>query len=295
MAVGTLGTTPSANFIPEVWANEVSDATQARTVLGALVDRQWESQLKFGDTIHIVDASNPAVRIKSEDTSATFSNITETMQNIQVTRHAYVGFLVEQIAETQASISLRSLYTNKAGYSLTAFMEGDATSGLVSLGNGFSQSVGTLGQDPTLDNLIRAVQYLDDGDVPEEDRYFAVTPAIHAALLKMDAFTSRDYGAENALQRAMVGDVLGTRVYKTSLLNNNPAAANQGYGWFCHKFGVALIVQQQPEVHSQWDLKEFGFGTMIDTFYQFAERLIAPSTLGGSTSTDRFNVAVCGA
>ena len=284
----------------EIWAREVSEATQANTVLSDLVDRQYEKELRSsGDTVHIRDRSNPAVRVKSEDTSATYANITETMQNITVNRQAYVGFLIEDIAETQADISLRDTYSEAAGYSLTAFIEGDATSGLVSLGNSFSQAVGTLGVDPTADQLVRAVQYLDDGDVPEDGRYFAVTPAIHAALLKMDLFTRQEYvgqaDAETAVKRAHVGRVYNAPVYKTSLLNANPSASAQGYGWFNHTNGVALIIQRMPQVHSQYSTSEFGWITMVDVSYQFAERLIAPSRRGGSTSTDRFNVAVAGA
>ena len=45
-----------------------------------------------------------------------------------------------------------------------------------------------------------------------------------------------------------------SNVGKSSLLNNNPSAANQGYGWFNHRDGVALVIQQEPEVNAQWDL-----------------------------------------
>lgn len=263
------------------------------------MDRQYESQLKSGDTIHITSRSNPAVRVKSEDTTATYANIVEAVQDIQVTRQAYVGFLIEDIAEVQASISLRDSYTGAAGYSLTAYLEGDITSGLVGLGDNFSQAVGTLGVDPTPDQIIRASQYLDDGDVPEDGRFFMVSPAIHAALLKQDLFTRQEYvgqaDAETAVKRAHVGRVYNAPVYKSSLMNNNPAAASQSYGWFCHKNGVALIVQRTPQVHSQYSTGEFGWITMIDFIYQFAERSISTSALGGGTENDRFNVAVLGA
>ena len=39
MAVSTTGITPAANFLPTVWSQHVSDATQAATVLPDLVDR----------------------------------------------------------------------------------------------------------------------------------------------------------------------------------------------------------------------------------------------------------------
>lgn len=296
MAVNTTGITPAANFIPEIWSTDVSDAVQANTVLMDLVDRKYESEMRHGDVIHIQDSSNPAVRIKAEDTSATWANITETQQNITINRQAYVAFLVEDIAEVQASIDLRSMYTKKAGYSLTAFIEGDVTSGLASLPDDFSQLVGTLGSDPSDDDLIRAVQYLDDADAPADGRFLYGSPAFHAALLKMDKFTRQEYvgqsDAEKAVKRAKVGMVYNAPVYISTLANNNPAAANQSYAWFCHKNGVALIVQRKPETHTDYIILETAWGVLVDVIYQFAERLIAPATLGGGTSTDAHNVGI---
>src|ERR1051326_215180 len=124
MAVNTIGVTPAANFLPSVWADEVSDAAQANTGLADLVDRSFEDQLPFGRIIAIPDPSIPAVRVKSEDTTATWSNRTETQQTITVSRQAYVAFLVEDIVDVQSKYDLRSAYTEKAGYSLIAWVEG---------------------------------------------------------------------------------------------------------------------------------------------------------------------------
>lgn len=297
MAINTTGISPAANFIPEIWAPEISDATQAHTGLVDLVDRSFEDDMKSGDIIHIQDWSNPAVRVKTEDTAATISNRTETQQNITINRQAYVRFLVEDIAELQSKYNIRSGYTTKSTYSLMAYIEGDLTSGLASLPSSFSQLVGTLGADPSTDNLIRSVQYLDDGDVPEGDRFFYMSPPTHAALLKQDVFVSGDYGPTGAISSGRVTKpVYGATAHVSSLANNNPSAASQSYSWFCHKKGVALIIQRTPQVHAPWwNTDYFGWDTVIDVIYQFGERLIAPSTLGGGTSDDRFNVGVRGA
>lgn len=84
----------AANFLTTVWASDVSEAAQANTMLAGLVDRQYEKDLRFGRTVVIRDRSNPAVRIKTEDTSATYSNITETQQTLTISRQAYCAFLV---------------------------------------------------------------------------------------------------------------------------------------------------------------------------------------------------------
>jgi len=283
----------------EIWDTEAGDAAQATIVLAELVDTQFEKKMRMGDIIRIVDKSNPAVRVKTEDASATYANITETNQAITINRQAYVAFLIEDILDVQAQTDLRQMYTSKAGYSLMAFVEGDATSGLVSLPSSFSQLVGTLGSDPTDDDLLQAVTLLDQNDVPREDRFFYCAPATHTALLKIEKFVNQQHvgqaAAERAITKAKVGMVYGAPVYMSSLADNNPAAASQSYSWFCHKRGVALIRQRMPRTHVDYVLLETGFGVLVDVIYQFAERLIAPKTLGGGTSSDVFNVGVRGA
>ncbi len=294
-SINTTGITTVANFIPEVWSRELSDAAQAWTGLSSLVDRQYEADLSVGDIVHIADASNPAVSVKTEDTTGAYANIVETKQDITVSRQAYTAFIVEDMAELQSQYAVRSNYTGKSVYSLMAYVEGDASAGLASLPSSFSQLVGALGSDPTTDNLIGAVKYLDDADVPEGDRFFYMSPGTHASLLKQDVFVSGDYGPAGAVSTGRVTKpVYGATTHVSSLASNSPATAGQSYSWFCHKKGVAMIIQQTPEVHTQYEVLEFGWGVGVNIIYQFAERLIGPKDLGGTTSTDVFNVGIRG-
>jgi hypothetical protein len=300
LAINTITVTTANVFIPEVWAADISDATQATCVLPELVDRSFDDEVaNFGQIIHISDLSNPAVRVKAADTAATYSNVTETDQDITINRHIYCAFLQEDMVKIQARVDLQEKYASKTGYSLMAFIEGDITSGLCGLPDNFSQTVGTLGNDPTDDDLIRATQYLDDGDVPRTDRFIYASPAYYHGLRKLDRFTRQEYvgqdAAEKAVKQAMVGKLENAPVYMSSLANGNPAAASQSYSWFCHKQGVTLIMQRTPTVHQQFDLLNIGTGTVVDAIFQHAERLLPPSTLGGGTSDDRFNVSLAGA
>ena len=298
MAISTTGVTPAANFLPTIWAPEVSDAARANTVLATLVDRQYEDNLRMGRVIAIQDLSNPAVRIKAEDTSATYSNITETQQTITVSRQAYCAHLFEDIAEVQSHVDLRSKYTDNMGYSLMAFIEGDVTSGLNSLPDNFSNLVGTLGSDPTIDTLIDAKSYVDRADAPQSDRFWYVSVGFHNALLKQTIMNSSDYRGDAAVQTnrngELVGNIYGAPMYVSTLAASNPGVSGQSYGWYCHRRGVALIIQRDVRVHEQYVLLETGTGVLADVIYQFAERLIAPKTLGGGTSDDKFNAGLRG-
>jgi len=295
MAIGTITATTTANWSPTVWATELSDASEAWTGLADLVDRQFEDELKVGDTVTIPDRANPAVRFKTADTAGTYTNVTETTQNLTINKQAYVGFLVEDIAEIQSKYAVRAGYTEGATYSIMSVVEGDLTSGLAALPSSFSQLVGSLGVDPTTDNMRRAVQYLGDGDVPESGRFFYMSPGVHSSLLAQDVFVSGDYGPTGAIASGRITKpVYGATTHVSTLASANPGTAGQSYAWFCHKRGVALVIQRAPTVHTQWENLEIGWGVVVDTIYNYVERLILPKTLASTTPDDRFNVGIRG-
>lgn len=294
--MNSFNVTSGANFIQETWSAEIEDAVQANTVLMDLVDRRYEKEMKFGDILRINDDANLAVRMKSTDTTATLSNATETQQSITINLHAYCAFLVEDILELQAKYEIRSHKTDKIAYALTSFIEGDVTSGLASLPSSFSQVFGALGSDPTQDDLLACKKALDDADVPQSGRFWYGPPSFHTAILKMGAFTSADYvgmaAAESAQKKGEVGMVYGAKVHVSTLANNNPAAANQSYTWYCHKKGVALIVQQTPKIHTDYTILETGWTVLGNTIYNFAERLILPRTAASTSPNDNHNAAL---
>lgn len=295
MAINTVTVTTHANWIPENWATELEDAATSWIGLSDLVDRSWESDLSVGDTVNKQDRANPAVRFKAADVAATYSNVTETQDVLTVNLQAYVGFLVEDIAELQSKYAVRSTYTQATTYSLMSIVEGDITNGLTSLPDNFSQSVGSLGADPTTDNIIRAVQHLDDKDVPESDRFFYMTPATHASLLKQDVFVSGDYGPTGSVSSGRITKpVYGATTHVSTLASNNPSTSGQSYSWFCHKKGVALAIQRGVTMHEQWENLEIGWGVVGDIIYGFTEHLILPTTLASTTPDDGFNVAILG-
>lgn len=277
---------------------EVSDAAKANTILATLVDRQYEDNMRMGRVAVINNRSNPAVRVKSEDTSATYSNVTETQQTITISRQAYCAFLVEDIAEVQSHVDLRQGYTDDTGYSLMAFIEGDATSGLMSLPASFSQLRGTLGSDPTVDTLIDAKSDLDRADAPQDNRFMYVSPGFHNALLKQAMLTSSDFRGSAAVESNRNGQIMGpvysAKMAVSTLAANSPGVSGQAYGWFCHKRGVALIIQRDIRVHEQYILLETGTGVLADVIYQFAERLILPKTFASTSPDDKFNVGLRG-
>ena len=289
MASGTLTTTQAACHIPEVWSMDTIDAVEASVVIADQVQRKWAKSLTVGDILHIGYISNPSVSAKSANTNIDLEVIgpssAEAAETITVNTHQYVAWALENITDVQSQTDLMSKYTGKAGYALAGAIDIN----LAALATSFSQGVGTLGIELTYDNLLRAWQYLEDGRAPTADRFIVLRPAAIAGILKLDEFKSSDYAGQggSAVREAFLGRILGADTYSSTLAT--VPAGGQCDGWFCHKDGVALIVQNIRS-KTQFDIHMDADVFLSTAIYGYTEVVIPPVTAGGGAATDAFDV-----
>lgn len=287
MANTPITVTTAANHIPTIWSSETIDAVEGKVVLAGLVDRHFEKQLKVGDTLNVPFISNMTANTKTGASNITLNTITEEYDIVTCTTHEHVAFAVEDIVKVQSNTGLRAKYTKKAGYVIGASM--DET--IAALSPSFSQTVGTLGLELTDDNLIRAWQYLEDFDMPGEDRFIYISPAAYAGLMKLDKFMHADYvgGGGKGVRNAYVGKLYGANIH-TSTLHNVPSAG-QCAGWFCHKSGVALIVQH-AKTTTQYSIHEDADVVLTTNLFGTTEIVMPTKAEGGvaGSEVDHANV-----
>lgn len=287
-----------ACHIPELWSTKTRDATEANVVAAGLVDQDFTRPLVGGpgDVMNIPYISNPTANTKTANTNITLEVIgpssAEASQSFSVSTHQHVAFGEENILNVQSQTDLMAKYTGKAGYALAAA----ADTNLHTLPQSFSQTVGTLGVDPTEDNWLRASQHLDDGLAPMDMRFVMARPATFYSLQKTQRFTNADYaGAANAVratERNQIGKVLNAAVYISTLVR--APAANQAENWFCHKLGVYYCSQQMKTNAPQFVIERDADVFLATHIYGYAEALQPPVTAGGGAATDVFNVLVNG-
>ena len=296
---GTLTVTQAACHIPELWSADTRDAVEATVVAAGLVEssKYGLAELKGGpgDTMNIPYISNPTANTKTANTNITLEQIgpsqAEASQAFTISTHQHVAFGVENITEVQSKTNLRAKYTDKAGYALGAA----ADTNLHTLPNLFSQSVGTLGVEPTFDNWLRASQYLDDANAPEESRFIIVRPATYYAMRKLDQFVNADYTATLGrvnTGRDMVGTIFGNVPVHKSTLVRAPAGG-QAENWFCHREGV-YYCSQDLRTRADFVIERDADVVLSTHIYGYAEALQPPITAGGGAATDVFNVLVNG-
>lgn len=293
MALGTnhQTTTDAANFIPELWSDEVIAGYKANIVMGNLVTRINHNGKK-GDTIHIPTPTRGSANAKAADTQVVLQGDTHGTTNISIDKHYEYSVVIEDIVEVQGLSSLRRFYTDDAGYALAKQVDTDIWTQFESLqggtvggsaaalwekavigSNGTTDYTGNSSNAADLtDAGIRAmILTLDNADVPMDNRSLVVPPIASNDMLGIARFTEQAYiGDGNAIKTGKIGSIYGIDVYVSSncpSINSNA----QRVGAMFHKDAIGLV--EQMGVRSQTQYKQEYLGDLFtsDTIYGIGE------------------------
>ncbi len=263
-------------FIPELWSGLAVVEREDALVFGGLVDRRFESELSMGDTIHVPSVSNlGAARTKTSVTAITYVTVTETNTQagddgfdgvtIVVNTHDYQAIAIESIAKLQSDRDMLTLYAGKMGFSLGLAID-DVLAGFM---DNFANTVGTLAVDNDEDDVLRAIQYLDDANAPQADRVMVVSPAQAIAFLKLDVFVHNDYvslhgtvDGKSGLELAYTRSFLTIPIYKSTNVEGTNAAGHDNT--LFHREAVAHITQMNPTPHHDFDIDLFADKVAIE-------------------------------
>ena len=284
----------AANFIPELWSDEVIGAYKSNLVLANLVTKMSHKGKK-GDTIHIPKPTRGSASEKAANTQVTLSAATNTVVDISITSHYEYSKLIEDIAEVQALASMRKFYTDDAGYALASQVDDDLFVIAEGLQGGTVGGSGTalwetavIGGDGTTDYVggtsnatditdagIRGmILKLDNADVPMDNRSLVLPPIASNDLLGINRFTEQQFiGTGDAIKTGKIGQIYGVDVYVSS---NCPtisptSGGDDRIGLLLHK--DALVFAEQLGVRTQTQYKQEYLGDLFtaDTIYGVAE------------------------
>jgi len=312
-------TTTAATFIPEIWSDEIVAAYKKNLVLANIVKRM-NFKGKKGDTVHVPAPTRGSASAKSASTAVTLIAATETEVQVSINKHYEYSRLIEDIVEVQALTSLRSFYTEDAGYALAKQVDSD----LVQLGRYFNGATvgtndyatsnsatkayigsdGTTAYNSTTSNaaaltdaaIRRTIQRLDDNDTPMDGRFFLIPPSSRNTLMGLARYTEQAFigeaGANNTIRNGEIGNLYGIPVFVSS--NADYGAGNTGADRIClmgHK--DAMILVEQVGVRSQTQYKQEYLATLYtaDTLYG-VKAMRTAATTGAALSSSAFALAV---
>jgi N4-gp56 family major capsid protein len=309
-------TTTAATFIPEIWSDEIVAAYKKNLVMANLVKRM-NFKGKKGDTVHIPAPTRGNANAKTATNAVTLIVATETEVSVSIDKHYEYSRLIEDIVEVQALTSLRSFYTEDAGYALAKQIDVD----LIQLGRAFNgATIGTndyatsaastkafIGSDGTTaynsstsnaaaltDAAIRrTIQRLDDNDTPMDGRFFIIPPSSRNTLMGLARYTEQAFvGDGNAIRNGEIGNLYGIPVFVTS--NADFGAGNSGADRIClmgHRDSMVLVEQMGVRTQTQYKQEYLANLLTADTLYG-VKAMRTAGTTGAALSSSAFALAV---
>lgn len=265
--------TTAAQFIPQIWSKEVLIARENSLVFSMLVNHQYERDARIGNTVNVAAISNLSTQTKSLSANAAtvYETITEANTAITIGTWAYSAIAVETATKQQVHSDLLALYAPKQGYALAQKVDDD----LAALPDDFSQTVGTLIAELTYEDVLRARQYLNDADVPLDDRVIVVSPAQEAGFMKLNHFINGDYSniagnpQASQKQKAYMGTWLKMPVYMSVNVEGTNAAGHDNAMF--HKEALACVIQMEPTTHAMFDVDYLANKVVVEQLYGVKE------------------------
>ena len=272
-------------FIPEIWSRRTQKATESTLVLSNLVLRLDDELTDGGDILRVPLVSNLSANAKAANTQVTLNAPTETQFTMNINRHFESSYLIEDRLKAQAKYNLMEQYSSKAGYAIAQKIDSD----LAGLYSGLSQTVGNATTDITDANIVRAIQYLDDADAPQTDRYFVIKPAGLAHIRLIDKFSRFDaLGISPAIQTSgglangssvvkrvgpngFVGTIYNLEVYMSTNLVEESGTSDTVHNLVFQKEAFALGMQLKPRTQFQYKQEYLGMLATTDALWGFAE------------------------
>jgi hypothetical protein len=291
--------TNAATFIPEIWSDEVVAAYKKNLVLANLV-RKMSFKGKKGDTLHIPKPTRGTATAKAANTAVTIQADTETEVQVLVNKHFEYSRFIEDITEVQALASLRSFYTEDAGYALAKQVDDELIALGQTFGNGTSSwihsnsyyidaSTGLTAY--AADTVVpadvftdagfrRLIQLMDDADVPMDGRKFAIPPSLRNAIMGIDRYNSSDFVDGRGVQNGQIGSLYGIDIFVSSNMpvietaTENTAGDGVKAALLFHT--DTMVLAEQLGVRSQTQYKQDYLATLYTADTLFGTKVVRP-------------------
>lgn len=280
----------TAGFVPEVWSDEIIAAYKKNLVAANLI-KKLNFKGKKGDKVYFPAPNRGTAAAKTVEALVTLQGAAGTAKSVNIDKHFEYSRLIEDLAEVQASSSMRRFYTDDAGYALAA----QTDTSVIQLGRGANGGDGTADYDKaylagngttlyddgtnigtalTDEGFRRSIQRLDDNDVPMDMRYFIIPPATRNTMMGLARFTEQAFtgeaGGSNTIRNGQIGDIYGVKVFVTTNADTATTTTTRIALLFHPEFGV-LVEQMGARVQTQYKQEYLATLLTADTLYGVGE------------------------
>ena len=257
-------------FIPELWSDGVYRYFEKNLILKPFFDDYSSLVQGAGDILHIPTMQEVATATKAANTGVVYSVNTETDIDLAIDQHKYAAKLFEDVGMIQSNEQLFDKYAQSMAYALAKAVDTKIEALLQTLG-----TTQALAADNSMSNadVETAIGTLLSNDIPKEECAFFVNPLIYADLLNSKAFVTNNSGAgvgfgndNPVMNSGEVGQLFGIPVFTSSLIPTGTGTGVEA-GYLVHKSAIAVAVQQDIRVQSEYSVDYLGTKVVADIIY----------------------------
>jgi len=171
-------------------------------------------------------AGDTITRALTSYAAITYDSNTDTAVTLTIDQYEYAATGVVEGENAISGYNILEEYASACAEMLARKM--DATkAGLVD--DLTPNMVGALIADPSEDDLLYAIQLLDDGDVPGDNRNWVISNAMWSSLMRMGRLTSIEYVERKPLSSGEIRDLYGIPCRKYNNLDGTNAAGHDNF------------------------------------------------------------------
>lgn len=247
----------------KVFSGEVMSTFNAQTVMK---EKTRIRSIKNGKSAQFAAIGKTVAEYHTAGAEILGNSIEHGEKVITIDDMLIANTFIANIDEAKNHYDVRSEYSKQMGQALAQTYDRNLLSmavkaardpsglgaGVAGQGNATSVSIGLA---PATADIVSAIYdaaaTLDEGNIPETDRYVLVSPSTYYALVQEDKLINRDFGANGSYSDGTVLRVAGMQIVKSNNLVVDHTAVTATFPDFNSKYAVnatdtsALIIQRQ--------------------------------------------------
>jgi hypothetical protein len=282
-------------FIPEIWSGKLIEKFYASTVLSAISNTDYESEIRsMGDRIKIRTKPTISINDYKADGDLTLDRPGGGSVELQIDKGKYFATILDDVLELQSDLNLMSMWADDASEQMKITVDTDVLANLVNTSDAKNMGAtagkvsgnlnlgttaapiavtgrgATAGQVEIIDVILRLGQALDEQNVPETGRWI-VLPTWAATQIKRSELRQVYLSGDNVtmLRNGRLGMIDRFTIYVSNLLPNattpgtvfgsgtNPLAAGNNVIYAGHPHALTFA-SQMTKVETVRSERTFG-------------------------------------
>lgn len=264
------------HFIPEVFSKKLQAKFYAQTVLSEVTTNEYEGEISgLGNKVNI--RSVPAVTVADYTGSLSYADVTSSTIELNIDKAKSYAFKVDDILREQADIDFMNEASKDAAQNMKIEIEQDVFANVAA-----SSSLTDVNATPSnittsnvLGFILEAGQNLDENNIPEEDRFMIINPAVASVLKQSElrqAYLTGD--SVSPLRNGFIGMVDRFKIYVS---NNLSTSAGVSSGLYGHPKAIAYASQF---TNTESVRLESSFGDGVRGLAVYGYKVVLPTALG---------------